>query len=94
LSLDVVETLPSAILIVMGQTVNSSNQIASTDNSTVDKSAAGLAHEIRNPLAIIKGVADTFLQRGHLSRQDREWMEAVRRAVLTIEAQIRERLED
>ena len=73
--------------------MNSSNQIVSTDNSTVDESAAGLAHEIRNPLAIIKGVADTFLER-QLSRQDREWMEAVQRAVLKIEAQIRERLED
>ena len=93
MSLAVVETLPSAVLIVMGQTVNSSNQIVSTDNSTVDESAAGLAHEIRNPLAIIKGVADTFLER-QLSRQDREWMEAVQRAVLKIEAQIRERLED
>lgn len=55
--------------------------------------AAELAHEIRNPLASIKGVADAFLQRGQLSRQEREWMEAVRHEVLKIDARLRELLD-
>ena len=67
--------------------------IVSRDNTTVDESTAGLAHEIRNPLASIKGVADTFLQRGQLSRQEREWMEAVRREVQKIDARLREMLD-
>lgn len=51
-----------------------------------------LAHEIRNPLAGIKGVADAFLRRGQLTRQEREWMEAVRREVSKIDARMRELL--
>ena len=66
--------------------------IVSTDQK-VDDSTAGLAHEIRNPLASIKGVADAFLQRGQLSRQEREWMEAVRHEVLKIDARMREMLD-
>lgn len=52
-----------------------------------------LAHEIRNPLASIKGVADAFLRRGQLTRQEREWMEAVRREVSKIDARLRELLD-
>ena len=52
-----------------------------------------LAHEIRNPLASIKGVADALLERGQLSRQEREWMEAVRREVQKIDARMRELLD-
>ena len=55
--------------------------------------AAGLAHEIRNPLAGIKGVADAFLERGQLTQQEREWMEAVRQEVMNIDARLREFLE-
>ena len=66
--------------------------IVSTDKK-VDDSTAGLAHEIRNPLASIKGVADAFLQRGQLSQQEREWMEAVRHEVLKIDARMREMLD-
>ncbi len=44
------------------------------DSVVMNLTAASLAHEIRNPLAGIKGVADAFLQRGRLTRQEREWM--------------------
>ena len=55
--------------------------------------AANLAHEIRNPLAAIQGVAEAFLQRGQLTRQEREWMEAVRHEVMKIEERVRELLD-
>lgn len=52
-----------------------------------------LVHEIRNPLAGIQGVADAFLQRGQLTGQEREWMEAVRREVSKIDTRLREMLD-
>ncbi len=55
--------------------------------------AANLAHEIRNPLAAIQGVAEAFLQRGQLTRQEREWMEAVRHEVMKIDERVRELLD-
>lgn len=55
--------------------------------------AANLAHEIRNPLAAIQGVAEAFLQRGQLTRQEREWMEAIRHEVMKIEGRVRELLD-
>lgn len=67
--------------------------MVSTDISKLNDTTAGLAHEIRNPLASIKGVADAFLQRGQLTREEREWMEAVRRGVLKIDARLRELLD-
>jgi PAS domain S-box-containing protein len=74
-------------------TVSSSVLMVSTEPSSTQMTAAGLAHEIRNPLAGIKGVADAFLQRGQLTRQEREWMEAVRHEVMKIDARIRELLD-
>ncbi|HSD47886.1 MAG TPA: ATP-binding protein [Pyrinomonadaceae bacterium] len=56
----------------------------------VQELAAALAHEVRNPLAGIKGVADAFLNRRKLTAQEREWMEAVRGEVLKIDARLRE----
>ena len=53
---------------------------------------AGLAHEIRNSLASIKGVADTFLDRRQLTKEERELMAAVRREVLKIDARMRDLL--
>ena len=52
-----------------------------------------LAHGIRNPLAAIQGVAEAFLQRGQLTRQEREWMEAVRHEVMKIDERVRELLD-
>ena len=57
------------------------------------QSVSELAHEIRNPLASIQGVADAFLRRGQLTRQEREWLEAVRREVAKIDARLRELLD-
>ncbi|MFN2408082.1 MAG: nitrogen regulation protein NR(II) [Pyrinomonadaceae bacterium] len=59
----------------------------------VEELAAALAHEVRNPLAGIKGVADAFLKRRKLTEQEREWMEAVCNEVLKIDARLRELLD-
>ncbi len=53
---------------------------------------AGLAHEVRNSLASIKGVAEAFLERRQLTTQERVWMEAVRYEVQKIDARMRELL--
>jgi PAS domain S-box-containing protein len=59
----------------------------------VEQLAAGLAHEVRNPLAGIKGVADAFLQRRRLTKQEREWMEVVRGQVTKIDSLLAELLD-
>lgn len=59
----------------------------------VEELAAALAHEVRNPLAGIKGVADTFLERRRLTNQEREWMEAVRGEVLKIDSRLKDLLD-
>ena len=66
--------------------------IAASEVPKMNMTTANLAHEIRNPLAGIKGVADTFLQRRQLTREEREWMEAVRHGVMKIDARMRELL--
>jgi len=73
----------------MGQAVDDRKRAATGTHPSVFE----LAHEIRNPLASIKGVADAFLQRGQLTRQEREWMEAVRREVSKIDARLLELLD-
>lgn len=56
-------------------------------------STAALAHDVRNSLAGIKGVVDAFLERRQLTKQEREWMAAVRHEVLKIDARMRELLD-
>lgn len=73
----------------MGEAVDDRNNSAAVTRQSVFE----LAHEIRNPLASIQGVADAFLQRGRLTTQEREWMEAVRREVSKIDARVREMLD-
>src|SRR5215213_3977585 len=68
-------------------------RLQNTRVALVDELAAGLAHEVRNPLAGIKGVADAFLQRRKLTKLEREWMESVRHEVLKIDARVRELLD-
>ena len=67
--------------------------IVSTETANTKLTAANLAHEIRNPLAGIKGVADAFLQCHKLTRQEREWMESVRHEVVKIDTRLRELLD-
>jgi two-component system, NtrC family, sensor histidine kinase HydH len=76
----------------MGQAVDA-QRILVTDEDHILSNVRDIAHEIRNPLASIQGVADAFLQRGQLSRQEREWMEAVRREVSKIDARLREMID-
>jgi signal transduction histidine kinase len=75
----------------MSQTVD--DRIRATTGSGVGVfETAGLAHEIRNSLAGIKGVADAFLRR-KLTQQERELMEAVRHEVIKIDARLSEWLD-
>jgi signal transduction histidine kinase len=60
---------------------------------TLTDQIASIAHEIKNPLASIKSVAEAFLERGQLTVQERGWMEAVAREVLKIDARMRELLD-
>ena len=73
----------------MGEAVDDRKRATARHQSVFE-----LAHEIRNPLASIKGVADAFLRRGQLTRQEREWMESVRREVSKIDARLRELLDN
>ena len=50
--------------------------------------AAGLAHEIKNPLAGIQGAIDILTQRRHPQDPEREILGAVRRAVSRIDATV------
>jgi signal transduction histidine kinase len=76
-----------------GDRTNSAAFEKSSYVELITEQIASLAHEIRNPLASIKGVADAFLERGHLTVQEREWMEAVGREVSKIDARMRELLD-
>ena len=73
----------------MGEAVDDRKRAATATHRSVFE----LAHEIRNPLASIKGVADAFLRRGQLTRQEREWMKALCREVSKIDARLRELLD-
>ena len=73
----------------MGEAVDDRDKLATATRQSVFE----LAHEIRNPLASIQGVADAFLQRDQLTTQEREWMLAVRREVSKINDRLLEMLE-
>ncbi len=83
------EPLPSAIVIAMAQGVDYQKQARTVEHQSVFE----LVHDIRNPLASIQGVAEALLQRGQLTGQEREWIEAVRREVSKIDARLREMLD-
>jgi len=76
-------------IFAMGEAVDDRNKLPSSTRQSVFE----LAHEIRNPLASIQGVADAFLQRGQLTTQEREWMLAVRREVSKINDRLLEMLD-
>jgi PAS domain S-box-containing protein len=88
-----VERLVESHWSIVHEEQSSSVLMISAEPLNMNLTAAGLAHEIRNPLAGIKGVADAFLQRGQLTPQESEWMEAVRHEVMKIDARIRELLD-
>ncbi|MBS1794731.1 MAG: PAS domain S-box protein [Acidobacteria bacterium] len=60
--------------------------------SLVGEMAAGLAHEIKNPLAGIKGVIDIILQRRPAEDTEREVLESVRHEIERIDRTVRELL--
>lgn len=60
--------------------------------SLIGELAAGLAHEIKNPLAGIKGVIDIILQRRPAEDAEREVLESVRHQIERIDRTVRELL--
>ena len=61
--------------------------------SLVGELAAGLAHEIKNPLAGIQGVVDILIRRRGADDPEREMLEGVKREVARIDATVRTMLE-
>lgn len=61
--------------------------------SLVGELAAGLAHEIKNPLAGIQGAVDILIRRRDPADPEREALEGVRREVVRIDATVRAILE-
>jgi signal transduction histidine kinase len=61
--------------------------------SLVGELAAGLAHEVKNPLAGIKGAVDILIQRRKAGDPEVEVLEDVRHAVERIDRTVRELLE-
>jgi PAS domain S-box-containing protein len=57
--------------------------------SLVGELAAGLAHEVKNPLAGIQGAVDILIRRKDPSDPEREALENVRREVARIDATVR-----
>jgi two-component system cell cycle sensor histidine kinase/response regulator CckA len=57
--------------------------------SLVGELAAGLAHEIKNPLAGIQGIVDILLRRRDANDPEREALEGVRHEVLRIDNTVR-----
>jgi PAS domain S-box-containing protein len=61
--------------------------------SLIGELAAGLAHEIKNPLAGIQGVVDILIRRREVGDNERVALEGVRREVVRIDATVRALLE-
>lgn len=61
--------------------------------SLIGELAAGLAHEIKNPLAGIQGAVDILIRRREVGDDDRVALEGVRREVVRIDTTVRALLE-
>jgi PAS domain S-box-containing protein len=61
--------------------------------SLIGEMAAGLAHEIKNPLAGIQGIVDVLIRRREANNPEREALEKVRREVGRLDQTVRALLE-
>src|SRR5205823_8192435 len=57
--------------------------------SVVGELAAGLAHEVKNPLAGIQGAVDILIRRRDANDPEREALEGIRHEVTRIDATVR-----
>lgn len=72
-----------------GDTMKTVDTTPNTEVKTVvGELAAGLAHEIKNPLAGIKGAVDILLRRPELSDFDREALEGIAGEILRIDSTV------
>ena len=70
-----------------------SELVRASQLSLIGELAAGLAHEIKNPLAGIQGAVDILIRRREVGDNERVALEGVRREVVRIDATVRALLE-